>query len=354
MKILFLVPYPVGEAPSQRFRFEQYFPEFREKGIEHEISPFIDMETWQVLYQQGRELKKAIGITRGFFRRVKDLFYLSKYDYVFIHREAAPLGPPVFEWLIAKVFSKKIIYDFDDSIWLPNVSESNRFFSKIKWYHKVTSICRWSWKISVGNEYLAVFAKCYNSNVVVNPTIVNTENHYNRIKQHQSGKAIIGWTGTHSTIKYLNELLPVLKQIEEEADVEIRIISNAQPNLPLKKLRFIEWKKETEIDDLLAFDIGIMPLPDDQWAKGKCGFKLIQYLALGIPGISSPVGVNTKIIDDGKNGFLCIGNEAWLMALRTLIANPETRELFGKKGREKIINHFSTGANSPLFLNMFA
>ncbi len=354
MKILFLVPYPIGEAPSQRFRFEQYFGMMRDQGIAFDVSPFLDNESWNVLYAKGKLAAKFFGILRGFFRRIKDVLLSRDYDYVFIHREAAPLGPPVFEWLIAKLFSKKIIYDFDDAIWLPNVSESNQLFSKIKWYHKVSSICRWSHLISCGNDFLKDYALQFNNKVVVNPTIVNTENHYNKIKEHKRGKTIIGWTGTHSTIQYLNDLLPVLKKLEEENDVEIRIISNAPPNLPLKSLKYIPWKKSSEIEDLLSFDIGIMPLPDDEWAKGKCGFKLIQYLSLGIPAVSSPVGVNGKIIDDGVSGFLCNTHDEWLKALQDLISDPEKRKRFGEKGRQRIISHFSAIANSPLFLRTFA
>jgi len=355
MKVLFLVPYPLGEAPSQRFRFEQYFGILHEKEIAFDVSSFFDYDAWNVLYARGKFIAKLRGIVRGFFRRAKDVLLSRNYDFIFIHREAAPLGPPIFEWLIAKVFSRRIIYDFDDAIWLPNVSESNRLFSKIKWYHKVSSICRWSYRISCGNDFLKEYAQQFNKNVVVNPTVVDTENHYNQIKQHShAGKTIIGWTGTHSTIKYLNYLLPVLEKLEETYGVEIRIISNAQPTLSLKNLTYIPWKKSSEIEDLLAFDIGIMPLPDDDWAKGKCGFKLIQYLSLGIPAVSSPVGVNGKIIDTGVSGFLCSTQEEWLTALRELILQPEKRKQFGEKGRQKIMAHFSATANAPLFLSTFA
>ncbi len=355
MKVLFLVPYPLGEAGSQRFRFEQYFGVMRDRGISIDVSSFLDHRAWNILYAEGKFVPKFFSILLGFFRRISDVFRSCSYDFIFIHREAAPLGPPVFEWLIAKVFSGKIIYDFDDAIWLPNVSASNKLFSKIKWYHKVISICRWSYRISCGNDFLKEYALQYNRNVVVNPTVVDTEGRYNKIKQHQhTGRIIIGWTGTHSTIRYLNDLLPVLKKLEEENNIEIQIISNAPPDLPLKSLKYIPWKKSTEIEDLLAFDIGIMPLPDDDWARGKCGFKLIQYLSLGIPAVSSPVGVNAKIIDGGTNGFLCKTHDEWLNALRELIVHSEKRKQFGEQGRQKMISHFSAAANSSLFLSTFA
>jgi glycosyltransferase involved in cell wall biosynthesis len=355
MKVLFIVPYPTGEAPSQRFRFEQYFDALRQKGIQFRVSPFLDLKAWNIIYQKGRIAAKAAGMLRGFLRRLGDVLISVRYDYVFIHREAAPLGPPLFEWLIAKVLSRKIIYDFDDAIWLPNVSESNRFFSRIKWYGKVSSICRWAHIVSCGNDFLKQYALQYGRSAVVNPTVVETNRHYNKLKEHKkTGRIIIGWTGTHSTVRYLNDLLPVLKIIEERYDAEIRIISNAEPRLPLKNINYVPWNKSTEIEDLLAFDIGIMPLPDNEWAKGKCGFKLIQYLALGIPAISSQVGVNPEIIDEGANGFLCSTQEQWLMAFEELISNPEKRKQYGRNGRMKVVSHFSAVANSASFLSMFA
>jgi len=354
MKILFLVPYPVGEAPSQRFRFEQYFGRMRQQGLQFKVSSFLDRKAWDVLYSKGNYLAKVYGILRGFFRRSSDMLASPGYDYVFIHREAAPLGPPLFEWMLAKIFRRRIIYDFDDSIWLPNVSESNRLFSKIKWYHKVKSICRWAHLISCGNDYLRDFALRFNKSVVVNPTVVDTENHYNQVRKHQPGKTVIGWTGTHSTSKYLIDIEPVLKKIEQNFDIEIRVISNAAPKLDLKSLCYIPWKKETEINDLLAFDIGIMPLNDDEWSKGKCGFKLIQYLALGIPAVSSPVGVNGKIVEHGKNGFLCATPDEWLHALSILITDCQVRNAMGASGRERIRVRYSTAGNAPVFLEMFA
>ncbi len=143
-RILFVVPYPVGKAPSQRFRFEQYFELLAANGLPFDVAPFIDDKTWQILYKPGYAKEKVIGILTGFWRRVTLLFSLGKYDYLFIHREATPIGPPWFEWIAAKMLKKKIIYDFDDAIWIPNTSENNKIVAGIKWHHKVESICSWA------------------------------------------------------------------------------------------------------------------------------------------------------------------------------------------------------------------
>lgn len=167
LRILFLTPYPPGRAPSQRFRFEQYLDILTAHGHQYRLAPFLSEATWRILYQPGQALQKALGILGGFGRRVGHLLAAPAYDFVFVHREAAPLGPPIFEWLLAKVLRKRVIYDFDDAIWLANTSEANKIAAGFKWHHKVGSICRWAYKNSCGNAYLATYARQFNSHTVV-------------------------------------------------------------------------------------------------------------------------------------------------------------------------------------------
>jgi glycosyltransferase involved in cell wall biosynthesis len=294
-----------------------------------------------------------LGIASGFIRRFTLLFSLYGYDYIFIHREAAPIGPPVFEWMLAKILRKKIIYDFDDAIWLPNTSEHNKMAAGIKWHSKTGSICRWAYKVSCGNEFLCSYAKQFNKHVVLNPTTVDTENLHNKIKNQQNGKIAIGWTGTHSTIEYLNDLIPAIEELKTEIDFDFIIISNRQPDFKIRSLKFISWKKETEIEDLLKINVGIMPLRSDAWSEGKCGFKALQYMALGIPAVVSPVGVNNKIVDDGINGFLAKTNDEWKSALKTLLTDTHKRIEMGREARRKIEQHFSVKSNTENFLSLF-
>jgi glycosyltransferase involved in cell wall biosynthesis len=314
----------------------------------------VDDSLWQVLYQPGHHLQKIKGILSGFCRRFRILFLLHPYDYVFIHREASPLGPPLFEWLIAKVFRKKIIYDFDDAIWLPNTSEANQWVARMKWHGKVSSICWWAHKVSAGNRYLCDYALQYNKSVVLNPTTIDTEGLHNRIKKvAASKKVVVGWTGTHSTLPYLNELLPVMQSLEKQYDFEFCVIADQAPSWELRSLRFFPWKKETEITDLLRFDIGIMPLVDDRWAQGKCGFKALQYMALGIPAIISPVGVNKEIVQEGSNGYMCRSPYDWEQALIKLFSDTELRTRLGAQARHTVENRYSVRANASNFLSLF-
>lgn len=353
-KVLFFVPYPLRKAPSQRFRVELFFPVLEKNSIPYRVESFLDASTWDILYTDASFLRKTFGVLKGFFRRLIHVFLIVPfYDYIFIHREASPIGPPVFEFIISKILRKKIIYDFDDAIWISNTSNENRMVRWFKAFWKVRYICKWSYKVAAGNRFLQDYAYQYNKKVVLLPTCVDIERQHNQVKNQNTQRIVIGWTGSHSTMKYLNYLVPVLEKIVAEFKVDIVIISNKPPTFTLPGIRYICWNEQTEIQDLLNLNIGLMPLEDDAWSDGKCGFKLIQYMALGIPAIATPVGVNKIIIDEGINGFLCAAEGQWYSALLKLIHDSQLRKVMGKKGREKIINNYSLQSNSDTFLSLF-
>lgn len=356
MRILFLIPYPPGRAPSQRFRFEQYLDALTAHSHHYHLAPFLSVATWDILYKPGQATAKALGILGGFVRRTKLLFSVPSYDFVFIHREAAPVGPPIFEWVIAKVLGKKIIYDFDDAIWLANTSEANKIAAGVKWHHKVADICSWAYKNSCGNSYLAKYARQFNPSAIVNPTTIDTVHLHNQVRdQTAPGRLVIGWTGTHSTLKYLDQVVPVLAKLEEEGmDFEFRVISNQPPALPLQSLVFLPWRKDTEIADLLGFHVGLMPLENDLWAQGKCAFKALQYMALGIPALVSPVGMNTEVVQHGVNGFVCATPIEWESSLRQLLVDARLRQHLGQAARATIEQRYSVRANMPNFLQLFS
>jgi glycosyltransferase involved in cell wall biosynthesis len=359
VNILFLIPYPPGQAPSQRFRFEQYLGMLAAQGHRYQLVPFLDEATWKILYLPGHTVRKAWGIVRGFGRRLAQLLTVHRYDYVFIHREAAPLGPPLLEWWLAKVAGKRVIYDFDDAIWIPNTSATNSIAAGLKWHGKVASICRWAYRNSCGNAYLAAYARQYNPSTVVNPTTIDTEHLHNQLRdQAAPGPLVIGWTGTHSTLKYLTPIVPILARLEAEGlEFEFRVISNQDPGLPLRSARFVPWRKATEIADLLAFHVGLMPLEDDPWSKGKCAFKALQYMALGIPALVSPVGMNTEVVRNDVNGYICATDADWEASLRSLL-RPATgvalRQRLGQAARTTIEQRYSVRSNEANFLALFS
>ncbi|MBW8051272.1 MAG: glycosyltransferase family 4 protein [Cytophagales bacterium] len=353
MHILFIIPYPIESAPSQRFRFEQYFEILKKKGWGLRIYSFIDDHTWQILYERGHIFSKAYGILKGFIRRFHVLLIVKKYDYVYIHREATPIGPPISEWIISKIIRKRVIYDFDDAVWMTDTSENNKIISSIKCHWKVSMICKWAYKVSCGNEFLCDYAKRFNKNVILNPSTIDNSHIHSKIKDHNTDKVIIGWTGSHSTLEYLDIILPVIRKLETKYNFEFWIISNKKPKFKLRSLVLVQWQKSTEVSDLLNLDIGLMPLNDDEWAKGKCGLKALQYMALGIPPVVSPVGVNKSIVDHKVDGYWCETSDDWYYYLEKLILDPGLRTEIGKCARDKVIKHYSVTSNKDNFLSLF-
>jgi glycosyltransferase involved in cell wall biosynthesis len=351
-KIIFLVPYPQSTAPSQRFRFEQYLPELQ-KEFEVEVHSFIDTETWEKLYAPGLFGFKIRKILGSFRRRLVLLGKIKKAEYIFIHREASQIGPPIFEWIIAKILRKKYIFDFDDATWLPNFSETSARFQRLKAYWKVKYIIKWAGKISAGNEYLADFARKYNSNVQIIPTTIDTENHHNLICNSQADLIRIGWTGSHTTMHYLDELLPVLHRLNDKHKFLFRVISNEKPNWDLPNLEFVKWNKTSEIEDLSQIQIGVMPLKSDIWSSGKCGFKALQYMSLEIPTVLSAVGVNTQIVTHEVDGYICTGEQEWFERLDQLISDHELRKQIGTAGRKRIKDAYSVVAQTSNYKKLF-
>ncbi len=344
-KILFLAPYPFDRVASQRFRFEQYWNEFAAWNIDADFQSFYSDADFEVLYQKGHFIRKIGTVLKGLFSRCSLFFRLHHYDKVFVHREICPIGPPFFELLFAKCWSKKIFYDFDDAIWLPNTSHENRWSASFKCHWKVRYICKWSKKVSCGNEFLADYARRYQKEVWYIPTTLDVDGISSTSSPNDSSTNLkIGWTGTHSTLKYLEKVVPVLKEIEKVLDFTFIVIADKNPSLPLKNYVFVPWKKKSEWKDLAQLDIGIMPLDRSDWEEGKCGFKALQYLSLGIPVILSPTRANSRIVENKVNGCICHSQEEWKDALIQLANNPNQRREFSLQGKKTVETFYSKKA----------
>ncbi len=351
--VAFISLYPEGRAPGPRFRYEQYISLLKEHGIEYTVLPFFSDKSYANIQQSKNKRKLAFDIFVGYIRRLADLPACLKADYIFLYRDATPFGPPIFEWMLSKIFRKKIVYDFDDAIWTTDLDKKQWLKIWLRSPSKTNKIIKWAWKISAGNDYLCNYAKQFNSNVVLNPTTIDTERLHNKIKNQKTSRLVIGWTGSHSTLKYLDPMVDILAKLEQEFEFDFLVICDKKPAWTLKSLRFLPWKIDTEIQDLSSMNFGLMPLPDDEWAKGKCGFKALQYMALGMPAVVSPVGVNTEIVDDGINGFVCQTNEEWEIAIRKLLRDETLRTQMGENARMKIVRKFSVLSNTGNFVSLF-
>jgi glycosyltransferase involved in cell wall biosynthesis len=355
-RILFIAAHRPDRSPSQRFRFEQYLSHLKENGFSYDFSWLISEKDDSRFYSPGKLRTKMFILLKSWWKRTKDAWRSGDYDIVFVQREAFMTGSTRFEKKFAKS-GAKLVFDFDDAIWNLDTSNANKKFEWLKNPGKTAEIISMSHLVIAGNQYLADYAKRHNKNVVIIPTTIDTneyrsetqlsyqaepragngaDSHLSTFGYAQSDKEAsicIGWSGSLTTIKHFEFAVPFLREIKKKYGdrISIKVIGDATYVNQELGVRALAWKKEDEVKELSSFDIGIMPLPDDEWAKGKCGLKGLQYMALGIPTIMSPVGVNTEIIRDGENGMLATTTEEWISKLENLIESVELRNSIGEQ-----------------------
>jgi glycosyltransferase involved in cell wall biosynthesis len=353
-KILYIVPHRLDRSPGQRFRCEQYLQFLQAEGYDINYSNLLNEREDALFYSKGKYLQKFLIFLKSFILRTKDVFRANRYDIIFIYREAIMVGSTLFERLF-KLSKAKIIFDFDDSIWLNDTSDGNQSLQWLKRPSKTATICRLADVVIVGNEYLAQYARNHSKNVVVIPTTIDTNYHSNDGGYTKRQPVCIGWTGTATTLKHFESMLPALISIKKKYGngVCFKMIINTEYKNSDLDLIASPWKLESEISDLSSIDIGIMPLPNDSWSQGKCGFKGLQYMSLGIPTIMSPFGVNNEIISDGTNGFLALTDEDWIDRLSFLIENPSVRVSIGKQGQNTIIERYSVESQKVKYISLF-
>lgn len=324
MKIIFLTH---SGDQDQRFRVGQYFPFL----IDHQIEP------------------KANPIAGTFRERFAIYGKLSSFDVTCIQRRL--VSPMEFSYIRRK--SQKIILDIDDAIMYRSSSFSNphsfsRWF-KFRWMVKGSDV------VTVGNQFLKeeVLKVDRRKEVYFIPTSIDT-NLYPKKKKTFSGKEItLGWIGTRGNLKYLKPLEPVFETLARRfSDLKLKIVSDDfyDPRcIPVIKKR---WKLEEENEDLISFDIGLMPLCDDLWSRGKCGLKIIQYLSVGVPVVCTPVGINRDIVRNGYNGFWAITPQEWIERITVLIEHPDLRQRMSLNGIETVEKEYALSVTSKKFLDV--
>jgi glycosyltransferase involved in cell wall biosynthesis len=350
--VLIVCIYPKDKVPGQRFRFEQYLEYLSQNGFNITFSNLLSEKDYSFYYKKGNYIRKALLLFKSIIKRYKDVRSASKYDLIFIFREGFLLGSSYFERQLAK--RSKVIFDYDDAIWITSVLSENSWLWFLKNPNKTKKIIEVSQMVFSGNRYLAEYAEKYNAKVVIVPTTIDT-NEYKPAYNPKNEKICIGWSGSFSTIVHFTTCLDALKIIKKKYGdkVYFKVIGSVDYQHAELNIQGLPWTKETEIKDLQEIDIGIMPLPDDEWTKGKCGLKGLQYMALAIPTIMSPIGVNTEIIQDGENGFLAAGTDEWVKKLSLLIDSEKLRETIGQNGRKTVVSKFSIEANKHLYLQYF-
>lgn len=350
-KILFVAPHRPDRCPSQRFRYEQYLDHLEANGFTYEHSFLISEKDDGEFYKPGNYIFKFRFLIRSFLHRLRDVRRAGQYDVIFIQRESFMTGWGFFEKRFYRS-GAKVLYDYDDAIWLNDVSEGNKNLAWMKNPKKTAMFIQYAHLVFAGNQYLKDYALQYNDAVEIIPTTIDLNYHKPIAVEKPEGQLCIGWTGTQTTLKHFESALPVLKKIKAKYGdrISFKVIVDVPFEVPELNLVAQRWRKDTEIEDLCEIDIGIMPLPDDEWARGKCGFKGLQYMALQVPTVMSPVGVNTSIIDHGKNGFLANDESEWEQQLEALIESAALREKVGVAARETIRKRYSVEANKDHYV----
>ena len=350
-RVLFLASHRLNRSPSQRYRFEQYIPFLEQHNFQCHLSYIISKKDDTFFYSEGNTFKKLWILIKAILHRIKDTFRYNDYDIVFVQREAIMIGSSYFEKRIRRSKAKHV-FDFDDSIWLMDTSDGNKKYEWLKNPEKTVRNIRYADMVFAGNAYLANYARSCNAYVKIIPTTIDTDFHKPLPKNND--KLIIGWIGSHTTIKHFEYALDFLTSIKKKyPQVEIRVVGDADYINEALNIKGIAWSFNTEVEMINSFSIGIMPLPDDEWAKGKCGLKGLSYMACEVPTIMSPVGVNTEIIQHGKNGFLASTTDEWISCLSQLIESLELRESMGKAGRQTVLEKYSVLSQQQNYLNAF-
>ena len=349
-RVLFVAAHRLNRAPSQRFRFEQYLDHLRSDGIECVVSPLLSANDDRLFYGDSSALTKAWVLARGAVRRARDVRGAKEFDAVFLQREAFFGGWPVFERAFKRT-GTPLILDFDDAIWLLDISEANRRYAWLKRPQKTAEIARLADVVIAGNSFLVDFAKAHNSRVCLIPTTIDTESYQRSSARRGTEQVCVGWTGSTTTIKHFHQSVPALVRLKSQWGdrVRFRVIGDGSYRNEALGIEGEPWDPSTEVESLCGMDIGIMPLPDDEWSRGKCGLKGLQFMALEIPVVMENLGANKDIVTDGVDGFLASAVEEWVSKLSTLVASTDLRERLGLAGRRTVEARFSVRSQKAAY-----
>jgi glycosyltransferase involved in cell wall biosynthesis len=344
LRIAVLLPYEFDSAPSQRFRWEQWETYLRPHAVQVERVHFCTVKIGRYRREQRLGLLLLASTVRYIPWLVAVLSSVRVADIVVIHRNAAIAGPPLVEWLL-KTFGSTLVYDFDDAIYLDPPGADSVFRRLFNAKTRVAAICRWSRLVGVGNRDLSEFATSANGVVRIWPTTIDSNAYSPRSREPQNLPVCIGWTGSQSTAHYLVDVLAQIAELQREIPFRFRVIG-AVVDLASFDIAgdCIPWSPECEVEELQRFDIGLMPLTDSPWARGKCALKALQYQALGIPAVVSDVGMNREAVSHGVTGFLVSPGGDWKDPLRRLLLDPELLRLMGRAARSHVVKNFSAEA----------
>jgi glycosyltransferase involved in cell wall biosynthesis len=348
MKVLALASYPI-EMAATRYRLAQFVEPLRERGIELTIRPFLDSELTASLYKRSEWPRTTVGLLRSAVRRISDVSKASRADVLLVQREAMIFGPPVVEWLATRVGRCPMVLDLDDAIYVRYLSPTyGRLGSALKWFSKTDDLISWARVVTCGNRTIAEYVSAKGARASVIPTVVDTEKFRPAAGQAEREVPVLGWIGTHSTYPYLASIFPALQRLARDFRFRLKVVGAGQDRieLPGVEVESLAWKLEREIADFQSFDIGLYPIVEDEWSAGKSGFKSIQYMAVGIPFVVTPVGACAEIGEPEVTHLAARSDDEWYGALKRLLSNAGLRKEMGEAGREHALQDYTVAAQA--------
>lgn len=352
MEVLGLASYPI-EAAATRYRLAQFVGPLAERGINLRVRPFLDSRLFASLYKRAELPRTALGLMRSALGRLGDVVAARSVDVVLIQREAMMFGPPLIEWLAMRLGRCPMVLDLDDATYVSYTSPTyGRLGSALKWFSKTDDLIRWARVVTCGNRSIAEYVESNGGRAFVIPTVVDTERFRPRLATVENDPLVLGWIGTHSTFPYLEMIFPALQQLARTFRFRLKVVGAGRERvaLPGVEVENLAWSLEREIEDFQSFDIGLYPinaeLYAEQWAAGKSGFKAIQYMAVGIPYVVTPVGACAEIGEPGVTHFPAQTVDEWHAALATLLSDKERRARMGEAGRRHALAHYTVPAQA--------
>jgi glycosyltransferase involved in cell wall biosynthesis len=345
MNVLALASYPV-EAAATRFRLQQFVGLLAERGIDLSIHPFLDSQLFKQLYRQKSWPRTAVGLTTSALRRMKDVISARRADVIFVQREAMMFGPPVIEWLSAQALKRPLVLDLDDATYVSYTSPTYGGLGKaLKWFGKTDDLIKWARIVICGNSGIAEYVASKGTEARVIPTVVDTNVFKPLPHTVVRNPPVLGWIGTHSTFPYLESIFPVLGDLARRQAFRLKIVGAGKDDVsvPNVEVENTDWQMDREVADFQAIDIGLYPIDASLyagWAAGKSGFKAVQYMAVGVPYVATPVGGSAEIGVAGTTHLFAETPEEWYRALDSLLTNTEVRREMGAAGRRFVIEHY--------------
>jgi len=345
-RLLILCPYPEGIAAGQRLKYEQYLDDWRAMGFDIDVSPFMDISLWRVAFTRGAYLEKARGISHGYLRRLRDLFRIHRYDVVYVFMWVTPFGTSLFERLV-RLLAKRLVFDVEDNVLAeqtqPNSNHPNPIIGLLRSREKVRHLVRTADHVVTSSPFLNEFCRTLNKKSCCTyiSSSVDVERFVPANRYANDKPVVIGWTGTFSSKEYLDLLHNVFSKLASRVPYKLKVIGNFDYALDGIDLEVVRWTKEREVQDLQDIDIGVYPLPINDWVLGKSGLKAIQYMAFGLPIVATDVGTTPLLITDNVNGLLVRTEEEWIAALEKLVHDPSLRKRLGEKARTDAVANYS-------------